>query len=118
MQSKYYPYYIPERNKYVVMNWYNSLVESKNKFDSGKEKLNALQNSFQQNIDIYKNNLDHYLSINYGGNIATITPLSEMQNLYNIQYGSASADISRAGRIVSDLSDITSFSELKRCSEI
>jgi maltose/maltodextrin transport system permease protein len=114
MQSKYYPYYIPERNKYVVMNWYNSLVESKNKFDSGKEKLNALQNSFQQNIDIYKNNLDHYLSINYGGNIATITPLSEMQNLYNIQYGSASADISRAGRIVSDLSDITSFSELKK----
>ncbi len=41
MQSKYYPYYIPERNKYVVMNWYNSLVESKNKFDSGKEKLNV-----------------------------------------------------------------------------
>ena len=114
MQSKYYPYYIPERNRYVVMNWYNSLVESKNKFDSGKEKLNALQNSFQQNIDIYKNNLDHYLSINYGGNIATITPLAEMQNLYNIQYGSASADISRAGRIVSDLSDITSFSELKK----
>ena len=114
MQSKYYPYYIPERNRYVVMNWYNSLVESKNKFDSGKEKLKALQNSLQTNIDIYKNNLDHYLSINYGGNIATITPLAEMQNLYNIQYGSASADISRAGRIVSDLSDITSFSELKK----
>lgn len=114
MQSKYYPYYIPERNKYVVMNWYNSLVESKNKFDSGKEKLNALQNSFQQNIDIYKNNLDHYLSINYGGNIATITPLAEMQNYYNTQYGVASADISRAGRIVSDLSDKTSYSELKK----
>ncbi|MFY9125808.1 MAG: sugar ABC transporter permease, partial [Defluviitoga tunisiensis] len=97
-----------------VMNWYNSLVESKNKFDSGKEKLKALQNSLQTNIDIYKNNLEHYLSINYGGNIATITPLAEMQNYYNTQYGVASADISRAGRIVSDLSDKTSYSELKK----
>ncbi|HOB15929.1 MAG TPA: ABC transporter permease subunit [Defluviitoga sp.] len=114
MQSKYYPYYIPERNRYIVMNWYNNLVESKSKFDAGREKLIALQNNIQKNIDIYKNDLEHYLSINYGGNVTTITPLAEMQTFYNTQYGVASADISRAGRIVSDLADRTSYGELKK----
>jgi maltose/maltodextrin transport system permease protein len=113
VSSKYYPYFTPDRNRYVLMNWYNNLLESKQRFDQGREKLTVIQNQMEENINIFKTNLTEYLTLNQGGNVTTIEPLSEIQTLYNTQYGKASADIARASRIVSDLANYTDYSELK-----
>ncbi|PNR96154.1 sugar ABC transporter permease [Petrotoga olearia] len=113
VSSKYYPYFTPDRNRYVLMNWYNNLLESKQRFDQGREKLTVIQNQMEENINIFKTNLTEYLTLNQGGNVTTIEPLSEIETLYNTQYGKASADIARASRIVSDLANYTDYSELK-----
>jgi len=113
MSSNYYPYFKPERNRYALMNWYNNLLDSKQRFDQGREKLTLIQNQMEENLNIFQTNLDEYLTLNQGGNVTTIEPLSEIQTLYNTQYGKASADIARASRIVSDLSNYTDYSELK-----
>ncbi|POZ88227.1 MULTISPECIES: ABC transporter permease subunit [Petrotoga] len=113
VSSKYYPYFTPDRNRYVLMNWYNNLLESKRRFDQGREKLTVIQNQMEENINIFKTNLTEYLTLNQGGNVTTIIPLSEIQKLYNTQYGKASADIARASRIVSDLSNYIDSPELK-----
>lgn len=113
MSSKYYPGFIPDRNRYIIMRWYNNLLESRNLFEEGRQKLTEIQIQMEENLEIFKANLDSYLSLNYGGNVTRITPLSEMQSLYNTQYGKASADIARASRLASDLSNYTEYRELK-----
>jgi maltose/maltodextrin transport system permease protein len=113
ISSKYYPYFSPDRNRYILMNWYKNLLESKQRFDQGRENLTAIQNQMEENINIFKTNLNEYLTLNQGGNVTIIEPLSEIQTLYNTQYGKASADIARASRIVSDLANYTDYSELK-----
>ncbi|MDY6894871.1 MAG: ABC transporter permease subunit, partial [Thermotogota bacterium] len=113
MSSNYYPYFRPDRNRYVLMNWYNNLLDSKQRFDNGRETLTVIQNQMEENLNIFKTNLNEYLTLNQGGNVTTIVPLSEIETLYNTQYGKASADIARASRIVSDLSNYTDYSELK-----
>ena len=113
MSSNYYPYFKPDRNRYVLMNWYSNLLESKQRFDTGRETLTVIQNQMEENLNIFKINLNEYLTLNQGGNVTTIVPLSEIQTLYNTQYGKASADIARASRIVSDISNYTEYSELK-----
>jgi maltose/maltodextrin transport system permease protein len=95
------------------MNWYSNLLESKQRFDTGRETLTVIQNQMEENINIFKTNLNEYLTLNQGGNVTIIEPLSEIQTLYNTQYGKASADIARASRIVSDLANYTDYSELK-----
>ncbi|PNR99411.1 hypothetical protein X928_07405 [Petrotoga miotherma DSM 10691] len=113
MNSNYYPYFNPDRDRYVLMNWYNNLLESKQRFDTGRETLTVIQNQMEEDLNIFKTNLNEYLTLNQGGNVTTIEPLSEIETLYNTQYGKASADIARASRIVSDLSNYTDYSELK-----
>jgi maltose/maltodextrin transport system permease protein len=113
MSSRYYSDFIPDRNRYIIMRWYNNLLESRNLFEEGRQKLTEIQIQMEENLEIFKANLDSYLSLNHGGNVTRITPLSEMQSLYNTQYGKASADIARASRLSSDLSNHTEYRELK-----
>jgi maltose/maltodextrin transport system permease protein len=95
------------------MNWYNNFTDSIRRFEQGREKLLEIQNKMNSNLNTYKNNLKEYLNLNFGGTATRILPLVEMQNLYNTQYGNASADIARASRLVSDLSNNTPYNELK-----
>lgn len=96
------------------MEWYYDLVESKAKYDSGRQKMETLMGNLINELDKYEANKDDLLKLNLGTNVAAITIIENMEDLYDKNYNSAKADLARASRIVSDMSDNTKYGSLKR----
>ncbi|BBE30494.1 maltose ABC transporter permease [Tepiditoga spiralis] len=113
LKSKFYSKYIPERNKYFLFSAYNNLKESKNRFLSGKEKMETLISKMSVQLTFLKNNIKNIVKLNYGGNVTNIKSIEIMTDLYNTKYGNANADLSRASRIVSDFSEKLKYGNLK-----
>lgn len=114
MSSKYYSGFSPELKRYFLMEWYYDLVESKAKYDSGRQKMETLMGNLINELDKYEANKDDLLKLNLGTNVAAITIIENMEDLYDKNYNSAKADLARASRIVSDMSDNTKYGSLKR----
>lgn len=112
LKSKFYSKYIPERNKYYLFSAYNTLHESKNKFLSGKEKMESIMEKMNTQLLFLRDNIKDIVQLNYGGNITNIKSIEIMTDLYNTKYGNANADLSRASRIVSDFSEKLKYGTL------
>ncbi len=113
MEDRYYPLYRPDRSNYFVFRWYERFVESYNTFLKGKISLLTLMNNINSQISILESNVDEYMELNFGTSTADIKPMANAVNFYDRNFGNVQADLSRAGRIVSDLADNTPYREIR-----
>jgi len=111
--EKFYPGIPTNLKKYFLFKFYDRMTESVDKFNTAKQKLSTMFASIAQQSDILMNDLTSYMKLNYGANVAEITPVEKMLEIYQSSYESANADMARASRIVSDLADDSPYGEIK-----
>lgn len=113
MDDRYYNFYRPLRRDYFLFTWENRFFESWNRFNEGKTKMFSLIDDMTHNINIFENDLSRYLKLNFGSSSADVKPVDNITMLYRNNFGGIQADLSRAGRIVSDMADNTPYRELR-----
>ncbi|HPX16190.1 MAG TPA: ABC transporter permease subunit [Petrotogaceae bacterium] len=111
--EKFYPGLPTNLKKYFLFKFQDRMTESVEKFNTAKQKLSVMFSSISQQSDILMNDLPSYMKLNYGANVAEITPVEKMLEIYQSSYESANADMARASRIVSDLADDSPYGEIK-----
>ncbi|SDC52244.1 sugar ABC transporter permease [Geotoga petraea] len=107
MESDFFKGFTPERNRYSLLLWKSSLDESYEKFTMGRNDMDDVISKIRSNIEVFENNIDDYLRINYGGNLSSIPALTDMRDVYISDFGPVNANIARSSRVISDLSYIS-----------
>lgn len=110
MESDFFNGFKPELNRYRLLRWKASLDDAYARFEQSKTDMNSILEKIRQNMQIFENNLEDYLHLNYGGNISSIPSLSEMRDVYISDFGDINANIARSSRVISELSYVTNNS--------
>ncbi|WP_407656636.1 sugar ABC transporter permease [Marinitoga hydrogenitolerans] len=113
LNSKLFEYYKPSKKDLNIFTLRKNINEATEKFLKSKASFENIMLEISPNLEKIKSNSYDYLKINYGGYTADISPILEISAIYNSKFGPAKANISRASRIVSDLSDSVKYKTLK-----